>query len=157
MANNGLSSSWTRELITALIELWPAGHSTAEIGRRLGFSKNAIVGKARRLGLDARPSPIRRDPNALPPPPSIPRPVFTLPPLFSETVSGPVRRPAVARPEPRPAPPPPRIDTTRTCEYIAGEGRPWKMCGAQAVLGKSYCPDCCGIVFVRRRDRDEAA
>src|SRR3954468_10015812 len=52
---------WDDETIRLLRDLWTQGHSTAEIGRRLGVSKNAIVGKAHRLDLDARPSPIRRD------------------------------------------------------------------------------------------------
>ena len=52
---------WNKEVISRLRELWAEGHSTAEIGRRLGVSKNAIVGKAHRLDLPARPSPIRRE------------------------------------------------------------------------------------------------
>ena len=51
---------WDEETIRLLRDLWAQGHSTAEIGRRLGVSKNAIVGKAHRLELDARPSPIKR-------------------------------------------------------------------------------------------------
>ena len=53
---------WDEEAIRLLKALWTQGLSTAEIGRRLGVSKNAIVGKAHRLELEARPSPIRRDP-----------------------------------------------------------------------------------------------
>src|ERR1700710_236505 len=52
---------WTAEAIDQLRAFWAEGHSTAEIGRRMGISKNAIVGKAHRLDLDARPSPIRRE------------------------------------------------------------------------------------------------
>jgi GcrA cell cycle regulator len=40
--------------------LWAEGHSTAEIGRRLGRSKNSVVGKSHRLCLPLRPSPIKR-------------------------------------------------------------------------------------------------
>jgi GcrA cell cycle regulator len=43
-----------------LRQLWAEGHSTAEIGRMMGLSKNAIVGAAHRLDLPGRPSPIRR-------------------------------------------------------------------------------------------------
>lgn len=53
---------WTDDVIDRLRALWLEGHSTAEIGRRLGISKNAVVGKAHRLSLAARPSPIRRAP-----------------------------------------------------------------------------------------------
>lgn len=49
---------WPAELTEQLRELWPTGKSTAAIGRVLGVSKNAIVSKSRRLGLEARPSPI---------------------------------------------------------------------------------------------------
>ena len=50
---------WTDDRIRKLRQLWSEGHSTAEIGRRMGISKNAVVGKAHRLDLPARPSPIR--------------------------------------------------------------------------------------------------
>jgi GcrA cell cycle regulator len=52
---------WNDETMARLRALWIEGHSTAEIGRRLGVSKNAIVGKAHRLNLPPRPSPIRRE------------------------------------------------------------------------------------------------
>jgi GcrA cell cycle regulator len=52
---------WNEDTIARLRMLWAEGHSTAEIGRRMAVSKNAVVGKAHRLGLAARPSPIRRD------------------------------------------------------------------------------------------------
>lgn len=42
---------WDDETIRLLRDLWSQGLSTAEIGRRLGVSKNAIVGKAHRLDL----------------------------------------------------------------------------------------------------------
>lgn len=51
---------WSVEAIERLRALWAEGHSTAEIARRMGLSKNAVVGKAHRLNLPARPSPIRR-------------------------------------------------------------------------------------------------
>ena len=45
--------------------LWGEGHSTAEIGRRMGVTKNSVLGKAHRLDLPERPSPIKkRDPDA---------------------------------------------------------------------------------------------
>ncbi len=79
---------WTEETIIRLRGLWAEGHSTAEIGRRLGVTKNAVVGKAHRLDLPARPSPIRRDgaPGAQPRRPA-PRRVAgpTLPPLSSSS------------------------------------------------------------------------
>jgi GcrA cell cycle regulator len=54
-----IPSSWTPELDGALRTLWAAGYSTAEIGRRLGVTKNSVVGRAHRLDLPARVSPIK--------------------------------------------------------------------------------------------------
>jgi GcrA cell cycle regulator len=51
---------WTSERIELLSSLWAEGLSTAEIGRRLGVTKNAVVGKAHRLQLTPRPSPLKR-------------------------------------------------------------------------------------------------
>ena len=49
---------WTSERIGALTKLWNGGLTTREIGLRLGVTKNAVVGKAHRLGLSKRQSPI---------------------------------------------------------------------------------------------------
>ncbi|MBF0562515.1 MAG: global cell cycle regulator GcrA-like protein [Alphaproteobacteria bacterium] len=51
---------WTDERIAGLVRLWNEGLTTGEIGKRLDVSKNAVVGKAHRLGLTGRPSPIKR-------------------------------------------------------------------------------------------------
>ncbi len=52
--------NWTYDAIERLRTFWAEGHATAEIGRRLGVSKNIIIGKAHRLDFTARPSPFRR-------------------------------------------------------------------------------------------------
>jgi GcrA cell cycle regulator len=57
-----METIWTPELIEQLAALWHQGLSTADIGRRINISKNAVVGKAHRLGLTARPSPLKRPP-----------------------------------------------------------------------------------------------
>ncbi len=51
---------WTEESINRLRSFWQDGLSTAEIGRRMQITKNAVVGKAHRLTLPPRPSPIRK-------------------------------------------------------------------------------------------------
>jgi GcrA cell cycle regulator len=45
---------WTPERIELMKSLWDEGVTTAEIGRRIGVSKNAVVGKVHRLGLVPR-------------------------------------------------------------------------------------------------------
>lgn len=54
-------TEWTNDDDFWLRALWDANHSTIEIGRRINRSKNAICGRAHRLGLPERPSPIIRD------------------------------------------------------------------------------------------------
>ncbi len=51
--------TWTGNRIEALKRLWREGLSTAQIGREIGVSKNAVVGKVHRLKLPSRPSPIK--------------------------------------------------------------------------------------------------
>jgi GcrA cell cycle regulator len=44
-----------------LRRLWGVGDSISAIGRKLGVSRNVVVGRAHRLDLPGRESPIRRD------------------------------------------------------------------------------------------------
>ncbi len=53
-----MNSTWTEARVAQLTELWLAGTATLLIGVELGMSKNAVVGKAHRLGLPRRESPI---------------------------------------------------------------------------------------------------
>lgn len=58
--NNGVPKKlkyWTTDVESTLTDLWNAGHSVTKIGRMMGISRNAVVGKARRLGLPSRPAP----------------------------------------------------------------------------------------------------
>jgi GcrA cell cycle regulator len=53
---------WTQERIQMLQDLWQQGHSASAIAERLGgISRNAVIGKAHRLSLPSRPSPIKRE------------------------------------------------------------------------------------------------
>jgi GcrA cell cycle regulator len=58
MSHRRISPEWDEQKIQNLIVLRGEGLSTAEIGKRLRVSPNAVVGKANRLGLEKRPSPI---------------------------------------------------------------------------------------------------
>ncbi len=57
---SGESPTWNDERIAQLKQLWEQGLSASSIGRVLGVTKNAVVGKAHRLKLSSRPSPIRK-------------------------------------------------------------------------------------------------
>ena len=52
--------SWTDERIERLKAMWTEGATASQIADELGgVSRNAVIGKAHRLGLDARPSPVK--------------------------------------------------------------------------------------------------
>ncbi len=51
--------SWTDERIETLTKMWEGGATASQIADELGgVSRNAVIGKAHRLGLKARPSPV---------------------------------------------------------------------------------------------------
>lgn len=55
--------SWTDERIETLRKMWDSGMTATQIAEELGgVSRNAVIGKAHRLGLASRPSPVK--PNA---------------------------------------------------------------------------------------------
>ena len=52
--------SWTDERIERLKEMWTRGMTASQIAEELGaVSRNAVIGKAHRLGLQSRPSPVK--------------------------------------------------------------------------------------------------
>lgn len=60
---------WTEERTELLRRLWLEGQSASQIAERLGgVTRNAVIGKAHRLGLSGRGAPVRREPPKAPPP-----------------------------------------------------------------------------------------
>jgi GcrA cell cycle regulator len=52
--------SWTEERIERLKKMWHDGSTASQIADELGgVSRNAVIGKAHRLGLEQRPSPVK--------------------------------------------------------------------------------------------------
>ncbi|WP_343794859.1 GcrA family cell cycle regulator, partial [Sphingomonas trueperi] len=52
--------SWTDERIETLKKMWDSGLTATQIAEELGgVSRNAVIGKAHRLGLPSRPSPVK--------------------------------------------------------------------------------------------------
>ena len=153
------SIDWTDDTIARLRTLWDEGHSTAEIGRRMGTTKNAIVGKAHRLELPWRKSPIiRSGPSPSGRQPRAARP--SLPPLPSAPA-----RPAPPPPAPPPAPPAPALPPRRRygpsgqpCCWPLGEpGRPgFRFCDEGTAPGKPYCPEHAGLAYLPRPARQAA-
>lgn len=164
----GANQEWAAETIARLRVLWdyigaegnlvgPEGRyfSTAEIGRRLGITKSAVVGKAHRLGLTRRDSPIR--PNPAGPRPIAPRRLpSSIPTLPSLAVVQARQLPPVS---PRPVTSPAIPARDKTCCFPFGQPgtKGFRFCGKPAKPGKPYCPDCCDAAYIKIRDRREDA
>ncbi|WP_112382117.1 GcrA family cell cycle regulator [Sphingomonas carotinifaciens] len=111
--------SWTDERIETLKTMWEAGQTASQIAEALGgVSRNAVIGKAHRLGLQARPSPVKPNepevkeqpvaaapPEPAPPPPPAPAEPAPVREVVREAAPEPVRETA---PAPAPAPEPVR-------------------------------------------------
>ena len=180
--DNGRGShmTWTEERVSELTRLWSTGLSASEIGKILGVSKNSVVGKAHRMKLESRPSPIKRNPNGQPRRSRASR-SRRIPMSDSPLPS------AAAPARPTIAPPPGMtvresdVDTavatalqgatnavsrraaggrSTACLWPIGDpGDPdFHFCGEPAVPGKPYCASHCAKAYiVKNRSDSEAA
>jgi GcrA cell cycle regulator len=136
--------TWTDERISDLVRLWDAGHTASHIGKAIGVSKNAVIGKAHRLKLPPRPSPIRqsavpRAPKPVPPP---------APKRIAKVRPRPIFRAARA------------AGNGAACLWPIGDPSTadFHFCGAEAVAGKPYCDEHCARAYVtRQRGESQAA
>ena len=156
---------WTDAMIARLRALWADGHSTAEIGRRMGISKNAVVGKAHRLQLAARESPVKHGGKA-PAPKRVATGVSTVAPLAASREGG-------ASPAPAAIATAPPLTTTPTTAAVpaprGGRGTPccwpigtpgradFRFCDQASLPGKPYCQAHAELAYVKVRDRRDAA
>ena len=86
--------SWTDERIERLKTLWSQGVTASHIADELGgVSRNAVIGKAHRLGLQSRPSPVKPNEPETPAPP---------PQKAKAEKAAPKAAPAAPQPKPEP-------------------------------------------------------
>jgi GcrA cell cycle regulator len=147
-------TEWNDLKEATLARLWGEDLPKREIAERMGISGNAVIGKAHRMGLPPRPSPIKQRPEgAPPPPPKVPR--FRLPaaapPLPSESAPKPPQEATIAEiaeahDAQDDAPPPrlvrPALPSHRACQWPLGDPRnraDFHFCGAAVTPGKPYC------------------
>lgn len=163
---------WTDSALRLLTEQWNAGVPTVVIGRRLGITKNVVIGKAHRLGLPARKSPIKRDPDEPAPPrhnAAPPKPKPAPPPPSSRTflfgaaldrrravpeVARTGQQPGVAAPAPAPRPSVPYL-RVHACQWPTdAEPGAWPRfrldCQAPLARG-AYCAEHAALAYLDRR------
>lgn len=93
--------SWTDERIETLRKMWDSGLTATQIAEELGgVSRNAVIGKAHRLGLASRPSPVKANaaeakPAQAPAAPPAPKPAPAAPaPRAAAPIAAPAPAPA---------------------------------------------------------------
>jgi GcrA cell cycle regulator len=147
--------SWTDERIERLKSLWTKGMTASHIADELGgVSRNAVIGKAHRLGLQSRPSPVK--PNEPDPKPKAkardkpePAPIAAKSPAAEAPP-----RPAAPKPERKtaPAPEPAPFDDDDDIDAEAPDAPPAKP-KAPEPLVRSIGPG----GFVRQGPSDQQA
>jgi len=135
-AGRGIIVEWSADRIAQLRALKAQGLNARKIGLALGTTKNAIIGKLRRLNWSPGDAP----------------PVEPL---------GPEAGPAKPPPPPEPPPPPKRMPqcalielTDDACRWPIGDpGRAgFAFCGEEtAGLGLPYCPAHCLVAYNPKR------
>ncbi len=154
--------SWTDERIALLKKMWKEGKSAADIAKTLakGVTRNAVIGKAHRMGLSGRPSPIKKPPPKKPAAkkevkkaaPAVKKPVV---PVVSGIKNNPLAKElAEPRKFEKEAIPPgggvALIDLTeRMCKWPIGDPREddFTFCGRGIRPGTPYCPDHASMAY----------
>ena len=100
--------AWTDERIDKLKSLWGQGLTASQIADDLGgVSRNAVIGKAHRLGLESRPSPVKAGESSSSATPAAATPRPEPAPVAPRPVAAPVPpRPIAVEAKPDPAPVP---------------------------------------------------
>lgn len=161
--------AWTDQMVEDLKRMWEEGLTTGEIGKRLGVSKNSIVGKVHRLQLSGRPSPIKKkdtpaEETPAPTKPSKPEKTVSqankpkeekTPAKKEEEVIVEVSAP-ISAPMPK-APSKPSGKTmltdldNHTCRWPIGDPKDenFHFCGKKVKIGQTYCEEHANIAYVK--------
>ena len=126
---NKAQSVWTESRLAKLRELWDKKLSISKIGEALGVSRNSIAGKAHRLGLEKRQSPIK---------PSIKK--NEVKPQWNEKELGPKPLRIILR----------NLEWSRNkCLWPSGDPKStdFKFCGDAVLSGKPYCLKHCALAY----------
>ena len=124
-------NGWTEERLEKLKALWEQGLSISSIGEELGVTRNAIAGKAHRLKLKKRQSPIAQKKAA-------PK---------EEVIEEPTELPLRLALR--------KLNWSRSkCAWPTGDPKhnDFYFCGAPILTGKPYCAAHCADAFTTSRD-----
>jgi len=156
---------WSQRMNDRLTELWKEktsegkdAHTMQAIADIMGLSKNAVVGKAHRLNLPPRPSPIRRDGVRSKRKRYVKRaPLITMPKLSVLTIGNPAEVGSLPdATHVAPSAPPLGSGQVKPCEFPMWphNARPThQYCGRSASGSPCYCAEhralCCNVATAK--------
>jgi GcrA cell cycle regulator len=158
--------AWTDERIATLKAGWESGMTASQIAEKLGegVTRNAVIGKAHRLGLESRPSPVKAGEEvsaAVDPVAAAAAPTPGPTPVAAQPAAPVVAKPAAKRPaRTGKAARTTLLDLNeRICKWPIGHpGEPdFHFCGKPVQTGFPYCSEHCLQAYqaqMPRRDRD---
>ena len=146
--------AWTDQMVEDLRQMWIEGLTANEIAKKLGVSKNSIVGKVHRLCLTARPSPIKRKEDEISP----------------ETIPVAENMPIVEELAVQENVTPEQVENTsclnplgiklvnldsHTCRWPLGDPRDedFGFCGKKVRAGQTYCDEHSALAYVKATKR----
>ena len=158
--------AWTDERIAQLKAGWEGGKTASQIAEQLGegVTRNAVIGKAHRLGLESRPSPVKagedteaavvtRAATVAPVPPAAAAPPAVAAPVAARPVAKkPARTGNAAKTS--------LLDLNeKICKWPIGHpgDSDFHFCGKPSQAGFPYCTEHCLQAYqaqLPRRDRD---
>lgn len=165
---------WTDSRVEMLKRLWRQGQSASQIAQALGgITRNAVIGKAHRLGLGGRqasatavaPRLLADERTQTKTAASVARealkPKTDKAPALAARSTAPA--PALARPAAAPAANPTAAalkanlafsNTYRTCQWPVGDPKTadFHFCGAESEAGRPYCTEHCAVAYYRKSD-----
>ena len=156
--------AWTEDRVELLKKLWAEGLTASQIANQLGeVTRNAVIGKAHRLGLSGRPSPVKSDrtraakpakpkaaaaPKPASPKPQ-PKPVIKEPEIIEEEFeeSDPATRQSLL------------TVTDRMCKWPIGHPGEtgFHFCGRKVQAGLPYCQHHAAKAYQPAQSRKEKA
>lgn len=150
--------AWTDEMVESLRQMWVEGLTATEIAKKLGVSKNSIVGKVHRLCLTARPSPIKKKDEEMKEPEAEVSPQ----PVEQPTVVAKAAPKTKSVAEPKEVSPKDVDGKTRlvdldshTCRWPIGDPRDedFCFCGKKVRAGQTYCDEHSTMAYVKANRR----
>ena len=146
--------AWTDERIAQLKAGWEGGMTASQIAEQLGegVTRNAVIGKAHRLGLESRPSPVKAVDEAVD---ASPAPVVASVAAAKTATSLPVAAPVGKAVTKKPVRTGKAARTTlldlneKICKWPIGHpgDADFHFCGKNSQAGFPYCTEHCLLAY----------